>query len=559
MPIMPRHLRRYRQIVEILADYGFGAFLKQLGLTERLNLPRRFRRRKIGDESEWTNPRRLRMALEELGPTFVKFGQILSTRSDLLPPEYIDELILLQDRVTPVSWEKIQKVLESELGVPVEAIFSEIDHQPIAAASLAQVHLATFINGEEVAVKIQRPDIEAVINNDLDILYDLAQLAQNRLNIGRRYEVVEFVEEFATSLRGELDFRREARNADTFRENFANQPKLRIPMVYWEFTSKRVLILERIEGIKIDDIAALEAAGYDRHRIATVCADFVLQEVLIDGFFHADPHPGNILILPGEIVGLLDFGVMGRLDNKDRIELARLFIAVVSFDIDGTVDQLQRMGIAGYHVDRQGLFRDLRRFLMQYYGYPIYEISAAEIARGIEPIIYEYQLRIPSDYWLLIKTAVIMQGVGLALDPEFDIFKAAQPYLGRTFRQLWLPSSWTPAVMRTAMDWKDLVTLLPRDALRLVDQLNRGDLTVQAKLPQLEPILNTVDRILNRLVDAIVIAAILIGLAFLVPRLDFTWPWRLLTWIIVGGVLFLAFLGARLIWSSLRSGRNKID
>jgi ubiquinone biosynthesis protein len=559
MPIMPRHLRRYRQIVEILADYGFGAVLKQLGLTERLNLPRRFRRRKIGDESELTNPRRLRMALEELGPTFVKFGQILSTRSDLLPPEYIEELKNLQDRVTPVSWERIQKVLESELGVPVDSIFSEIDHQSIAAASLAQVHLATFINGEDVAVKIQRPDIEAVINTDLDIMHDLAQQAQKRTNLGSRYELVEFVEEFATSLRGELDFRREARNADTFRENFVNQPKLKVPMVYWEFTSKRVLILERIEGIKIDDIAALDAAGYDRHRIATISADFVLQEVLIDGFFHADPHPGNILILPGEIIGLLDFGVMGRLDNKDRIDLARLFIAVVSFDIDGTVDQLQRMGIAGYHVDRRGLFRDLRRLLMQFYGYPIYEISAAEVARGIEPIIYDYQLRIPSDYWLLIKTTVVMQGVGLALDPQFDIFKASQPYLGRVFRQLWLPASWTPAVMRTAMDWKDLVSLLPRDALRLIDQLNRGDLTVQARLPQLEPILNTIDRILNRLVDAIVIAAVLIGLAFLVPRLDFTWPWKLITWIILGGALFAAFLGIRLVWNSLRAGRNKVE
>ena len=557
MLLKPRYLRRYRQIGEILADYGFGAALAQLGLSDRLNLPRVWRRKKKVDE-ELTNARRLRLAIEEMGPTYIKFGQILSTRSDLLPPEYIEELSYLQDKVAPVSWEKAQGVLEAELGAPVEEFFAAVDPNPIASASLAQVHAATLLNGEEVVIKIQRPNIETTINTDLDIIYDLANQVQQRTDLGSRYEVAELADEFAFSLRNELDFLREARSADRFRQNFANEPHLRVPKIYWEYSTRQVLVLERIRGIKIDDLPALEAAGYNRRRLADHAARIVLQEVLVDGFFHADPHPGNILILPGEVICLLDFGTMGRLDDQDRINLARLFIAVVQLDIDATIDQLQRMGIADYKVNRTSLYQDLRRMLMQYYGTPIYDINAREVFKNLQPVIYEYKLRVPTDYWLLIKTAVIMQGVGLALDPEYDIFKAAQPFLGRIFRQLWFPSSWGPGLLRVGLDWKDLLSELPRQSIRLLDQLDRGDLTVQARLPQLEPTFIMIEHIVDRVIYAIILAALFVAFAFLVPRLDFTWPWKLITWIIVGGFLVLLFLVLRLAWSYIRAGKWRL-
>jgi ubiquinone biosynthesis protein len=492
-----------------------------------------------------------------MGPTYIKFGQILSTRSDLLPPDYIEELSYLQDKVAPVSWEKAQGVLESELGAPVEEFFAAVDPNPIASASLAQVHAATLLNGQEVVIKIQRPNIETTINTDLDIINDLAVQAQQHTGLGSRYVVSELAEEFAFSLRNELDFLREARSADRFRQNFAKEPHLCVPKIYWDYSTRRVLVLERIHGIKIDDIPGLDAAGYNRRRLADHAARIVLQEVLIDGFFHADPHPGNILILPGEVICLLDFGTMGRLDDRDRINLARLFIAVVQLDVDATIDQLQRMGIADYKVDRASLNHDLRRMLLQYYGTPIYDINAREVFKNLQPIIYEYTLRVPTDLWLLVKTSVIMQGVGLALDPEFDIFKAAQPFLGRIFRQLWLPTSWGPGLLRAGLDWKDLAAELPRQSIRLLDQLDRGDFTVQARLPQLEPTINRVERIVDRVIYAIILSALLIGLAFLVPRLDFTWPWRLITWIIMGGFLLLLFLVARLAWSYIRSARRR--
>jgi ubiquinone biosynthesis protein len=559
MLIRPRYLRRYREIVEILADYGFGAFLAQMGLSDRFNIPRWWRRRKDIPGDAMTNPRRLRRALEDLGPTFIKFGQILSTRSDIMPPAYIEELSYLQDEVAPVSWDEARMVVESELGAPVEQLFTHVDPVPIASASLAQVHVASLVGGEEVVVKIQRPNIEKTVNLDLDIIYDLAQTAQNRIALASRYEVGDLAEEFASALRAEMDFRREAWNADRFRQNFADEPHLYVPKIFWNYSTQRLLVMERIQGIKIDDIEALKKAGYSPHRLSTHAANFALKEVLIDGFFHADPHPGNMLIIPGEAIGVLDFGTVGRLDDRDRANLARLFIAAVQLDVEGIVDQLQRMGIADYRVDRMGLERDLKRILSRYYGRPIYEINAQEIAKAVQPIMYEYRLYVPTDYYLLMKTVVMMQGVGLKLDPDFDIFEAAQPYIGKLFRRMWLPSSWGPDVLRLAMDWKDFVSILPRKTSHILDQVERGQLTVQAELPQLEPTINLIDRLINRIIFSVLVAALLVALALLLPRLDYSWPWGLVTWIILIGAIVLLFLAIRLAWSVWRSGRSKFD
>jgi ubiquinone biosynthesis protein len=559
MLIRPRYLRRYRQIVEILADYGFGAFLAQMGMSERLNVPRWWRRRRTIPGDEMTNPRRLRRALEDLGPTFIKFGQILSTRSDIMPPEYIQELSFLQDEVPPVSWDEARQVVETELGASVEDLFAQVDPVPIASASLAQVHVACLVSGEEVVVKIQRPNIEKTVNLDLDIIYDLARTAQQRISAASRFEVADIAEEFSSALRTEMDFRREAWNADRFRQNFADQRRIYVPKIYWDYSTRRLLVMERIQGIKIDDLDGLEAAGYDRQRLSGYAADFALKEILIDGFFHADPHPGNMLILPGEVIGVLDFGTVGRLDDQDRANLARLFIAAVQLDVDGIVDQLQRMGVADYRVDRMGLQRDLKRILTRYYGLPIQEIDAQEVAKAVQPIMYDYKLYIPTDYYLLMKTVIMMQGVGLNLDPEFEIAKAAQPYLGKLFRRMWLPSSWGPDVLRLAMDWKDFATVLPRKTSRILDQVERGQLTVQAELPQLEPTINMIDRFINRIIFSVLVAALLVALALLLPRLDYAWPWGLLTWIIVVGFFALLFLAIRLAWSVFRSGRSKFD
>lgn len=557
MHLGPRHLRRYRQITGILVDYGFGAVLAQLGLSDQLNIPRRLLRRQPAIEEELSLPQRIRFALEELGPTFVKVGQVLSTRADLLPPDIIDELSLLQDQVTPAQWESVKKLIEEELGAPIGEIFAYFNPKPFAAASLGQVHHAILPKGQEVVVKVQRPDIERIVNLDLDILQDIAQLAQERTAIGERYDAVDFAEEFANNLRGELDFKQEGRNADQFRENFAKEPFLKVPGIYWEYTTRCILVMERISGIKIDNIQALDAAGYDRKRLAATSARFVLQEVLEDGFFHADPHPGNLLVMPGEVIGVIDFGTVGRLDTSDRISLARLLILVVQRDSDGIVDQLVRMGIAGHKVDRKTLSRELRRILLRYYGLPIEDIPVVEIMNSLEPIIYKHQLRIPSDYLLLMKTIMLLQGVGLGLDPDFDMFAATQPYLGRLFRQILMPSSWAPSILRVLTDWNDFIGNFPRQTTNVLGQLERGDFGIGVEVPQLDETVDRIDRVANRIIYGVLVAAFLVSLALLIPNIDTTWPWGIVTWVILVGSVVMSFLALRLIWSILRSSRSR--
>ena len=557
MHIGPKHLRRYRQITGILVDYGFGAALAQLGISDRLNIPRRLLRRRPAIEGELSLAKRLRLALEELGPTFIKVGQVLSTRADLLPPEFIDELRLLQDQVPPSDWESIRKVIENELGAPINEVFAYFDPKPFAAASLGQVHYAILHQGKEVVIKVLRPDIERVVNIDLDILQDFAQLVQDRTAFGERYEAVDFADEFANNLRGELDFKKEGRNADRFRENFSNDPRVKIPRIFWENSTRRLLVMERISGIKIDDIPALEAAGFDRKRLANTSARLVLKEILEDGFFHADPHPGNLLLLPGEIIGVIDFGTMGRLETKDRIGLARLLILIVQRDSEGIVDQLIRMGIAKYRVDRTTLARELRRILLRYYGLPIQDIPVAEVMNSLEPVIYKHKLRIQSDYLQLIKTIMVMQGVGLRLDPDFDMLTATRPYLGRLMRQIVLPTSWGPSLLRMATDWADFVGNFPRQTSNVLNQLERGEFGIDVEVRELDEAVDRVDRVANRIIYGVLVAAFIVALALLIPNIDLVWPWGIVTWVILFAFFFMCMLGLWLIWSIFRSRRRR--
>jgi ubiquinone biosynthesis protein len=554
MPVTPRHLNRYRQIAEIMIGHGFGALLSQIGLDSRLNLPRRLLRRRPHDAAGLSVAEHVRLALEELGPTFVKLGQILSTRPDLLPPTFLIELSRLQDDVPPAEWDLVKAVIESELGGSLEELFISFDSTPLAAASLAQVHQATLPGGEKVVVKVQRPGIRRTIDLDLDILHDIARMTQDRVPWAELYDLPELAEEFALQLRAELDYRREGHNADRFRANFKKERHILVPTVYWDYTTSRVLVQEFISGIKINDITGLDEAGYNRHQIAVYSARFIVQEILEDGFFHADPHPGNIVVMPGEIIGMMDFGTVGHLDPTDRAALIRLYVTAVRMDTVSLVDQLIQVGVASPNLDRPIMQRDMRRLLLKYHGMPLSDIRAGEVMDSLRPIIYRHRLRLPANFWLLAKTLVMMEGVGLELDPEFDIFKVSEPYVRKFIMRMWLPSSWGPSLTHSATGWADLLNSLPRQTTRLLGQIERGDLELQIGIPDFDHYVNRLDKITTRIVLSVLMAAIIVALAQLIPGLNLTWPWNFFTWVVVATFSIMMLLGVWLIVSILRSG-----
>jgi len=551
-----RHLQRYREIVGVFVHHGFGELVDLLELQPYLALPRRLLSRWRRGASPLGAPQRVRLALEELGPTFVKLGQVLSTRPDLVPPAYIAELTKLQDTVPPAAWEPVRAQIETELGAPLKELFATFDPAPIAAASLAQVHAATLPDGSEVVVKAQRPDIETTIETDLEILFDLARLLQTRTPLGELHDLPEIAGEFAATLRAELDFYREGRNADRFRANFADEPYLYIPRVYWEYTTRRVLVLERISGIKIDDIEALDGVGYDRHRIALHATRMIVKEVLEDGFFHADPHPGNFVVMPNEAIGAMDFGMVGHLGRRERDELIRLYIAAVQLDDEGIVDQLIRMGAATGRVDRAELRRDVTRMLRKYQGLSLEAINTSEVIEECMSLAFRHHLRMPPEYWLLGKTLGMMEGVGLKLDPGFDVFAVAQPYVRRFIWQQFSPRTLGEKALRGGQEWGDLVLTLPRRLSRLLSDLEAGNLSLSLRLPEVPNWMFRLDRIANRLSMSILLAALIMGLAILISAFDLVKQWGLLTVLILISFAGASLLGLWLIFSIWRSGRR---
>ena len=544
-----RNLNRYRRIVTVLARHGFGSVLEFIQIDRRLSLPRRLLKQEPA--SRLSPAEHLRLSLEELGPTFVKLGQIISTRPDLVPPHFITELAKLRDTVPPAPWEDVQALLTEEWGQENGQIFASIEPIPIAAASLAQVHAATLENGDQVVVKIQRPNILRTIETDLEILSDLATLAQ-RTQLGQVYDFVGIADDFAFTLHNELDYRREGRNADRFRDNFAKESYLYLPRIYWEFSTRRVLVMERIHGIQIGNIESLDAAGYDRHRIALHSAKIIIKEILEDGFFHADPHPGNFLIMPGEVIGAMDFGMVGYLREQDRMNLTRLYLAALSLDADNIVEQIIRMGTAPAEVNRAGLAREISRLLTKYQGLPLQDIRANEIVEEIMPIAFRYHLSLPSDLWLLVKTLAMMEGVGLELDPDFDVFAVAEPFMRRLTWQLVRPRrEWGQNILRQGADWGELISALPRTGSRLLEQAERGDL-FQIGLKDADRIMSGLDRLTTRLTLSVLAASLIIGLAMLIPT---TAAGSLAQWVVVLGFVGAFGLGVWLLISILRAGK----
>jgi ubiquinone biosynthesis protein len=549
-----RHLQRYSRIVTVFARHGFGFLFTrpEPGLRTRFRLPWRASQQEVPRQIDHLAVH-FRLALEELGPTFIKFGQILSTRPDVLPVSFITELSKLVDSVSPEPWEKMRALLAQELGQEPERLFTSIDPKPIASASLSQVHAAVLPDGQEVVIKVQRPNISAVINTDLEILSSLAASAQAS-SLGKVYDFIGIADDFSFTLRNELDFQREGRNAERLRESFSGERQpLYIPKVYWELSTQQVLVMERIRGIKINDIPALDAAGYDRHKIALNSASTTVKQILEDGFFHADPHSGNYLIQPGEVIGLVDFGKVGYLRDKDRRDLVRLYIVAIEMDVDGMIDQLVSLSAVREDVDRNRLANDLSRFLNKYHGVPIKYVRARELIDEITAITSRHHLRLPATWWLVGQTIVMLEGIGLQLDPDFDVFQAAEPHVKRLMKDLFFPhGDWVRTILMDSTNWGEMLHRLPRVGNRMLERMERNE-PFRMEIKDLDRILSRIDRLVTRLALSLLVAAFVVGLPIL---LQLTTPGGLPTWLILASLIPIIGAGLWLVFSLLNTSRK---
>lgn len=510
-----RHTMRYREILNAFFKNGFSHVLHRLGLTEQ---------RKKGDEEiEFqgnTNLHdvgvKLRRALQELGPTFIKLGQMISSRRDQVPKEVALELAKLQDDVESIPYAEVERILEFELGDSLDTLYQSFEKEPIASASIGQVHMATLHSGIEVAVKVQRPDIKSRVETDLEIIRDLASLMESRIKWARTYQIVDRFEEFATSLKEELDYENEGRNAERIRKQFVEQPDIYIPAIYWTHTTDKVLTMEAIHGIKITNIAELDAKGYDRQKIAALLADSIFHQVLTHGFFHGDPHPGNLFVLPNDAISYIDFGMVGKLGKQMRYHFTSLLLYVESGNSRGIIKTFRKMGILPTGQDADLLEGDLQDLIEQYYDATLTTISLGQVIVEIFQIAYKHEVTIPTDITILAKVILTLEDVIDRLDPDFSIMKAVEPFGKKLIKERYNPKNMAKDTWEMFSENAEHIAELPRDINDIAKTLKRGKLQFDINIRDLTASLRRLDRISNRLSFSIILLAFSILMAGLV-------------------------------------------
>jgi len=551
-----RHINRYREIAAVLIRHGFGDFLATTNLEKYIDLGKRIISSKKTPPAAKTLSRaeRIRMALEELGPTFIKFGQIMSNRPDLLPPDLIRELEKLQDAAPPFPEEESRRLIEQELGAPVGEIFRDFDPTPIACASIAQVHKAALRSGETVIVKVQRPRIEQTVETDIEIMLHLAALSQKHIQAAAALDPVGIVREFQRSIRKELDFTTEAVHIQRFRRNFLGDPTVYVPKVYRNLTTHKVLTMEFVEGIKISDIEALRRSTVDPKVIARRGADFVLKQVFEHGFFHADLHPGNILILEGDVLCPLDFGMMGSLSEKQRRQLGDIIVGIVYRDHRRVCRTLIQMSRDKQVEDADRLERDVTEFIERYAYLPLDEIRLRDLFADLINLIAGSGLKVPPDIYLLIKALVTLEGVGRMLDPEFNSTEHVRPFAEKLARHRLSPGALAKDIYLSASELAFLLRDLPGETREIIEQIKNGRIKVELEHKGLESLLRTHDRISNRIAFAIVLASLIIG-SSLIVRSGIPPIWHGLPLIGIAGFLAAGIIGFWLILSILKHGK----
>jgi ubiquinone biosynthesis protein len=551
-PTQQRNLGRLSEIAQVAVRHGFGYFFE----THRLNDLLPWGQKPTVDPAAASQRgTHLREMFDELGPTFVKFGQLLSTRPDIVPPDIIVELRGLQDDVRPFPFEQAREVIEAELGLSLERAFLDFEETPIAAASIGQVHRATLPNGHRVAVKVQRPGAPRQIESDLALLYQAAKLAKERIRALDFIDARELVDEFGRSIRQELDYRSEGRNAERFRHDFAGNPHVIVPRVYWTYTRPRVLTLEYLDGIQVSDVDPAAYPLEERRRLAYQMTEAWMTMIFRHGFFHGDPHPANILVLPGDRIGLVDFGQIGQLTDDDMSKLTRLFIDAANENVDNLPKRLADLGVR-YPREREEEFRArLRELYYKYYGASLAEIDPIQIIREGFQLIYSMNLRLPTRFVLLDKAIATLGSVGIELYAEFNVFEVARPFASDLLRDRLGPRSLAKQSRRELTRLAGVVSELPYQVHDVMEELRDGQIEVGFVHKGLDEFMNKLSTALNRLVVALVVAGGLIG-SSLIGIFAHTGPQLLgINAISVLGFFVSTVLGVWLLWGVIRSGR----
>jgi len=547
-----RNLGRLSEIAQVAVRHGFGYWFDTHRLTDLF--PRRSRLE--ADDHPSQRGQHLREMLDELGPTFVKFGQLLSTRPDVLPPDIIAELRGLQDDVRPFPLADVEKVVQEDLGLSIDQLFVEFEDRPIAAASIGQVHRATLPNGKHVAVKVQRPGAPRQIEADVALLYQAARIAKERVRALDFIDAQQLVDEFSRSIRQELDYRLEARNAETFYRNFAGHPHVRVPKVFWTYTRSRVLTLEWLDGIQVADLDPTQWSLEHRRDLAYLMTETWMTMIFRHGFFHGDPHPANILVLGhGEQIGLVDFGAVGKLTDDDMSKLTRMFIDAAAENVEALPRRLSELGVR-YPKEREEEFlAELREMYYRYYGASLAEIDPMQVIREAFQLIYSMNLQLPTRFLLLDKAIATLGSVGVDLYPDFNVFEVARPYARSLMLERFTPQRMAVRARKESLKLGAMALELPYQIHDILEEFRDGQIEIGFVHKGLDDLLNRLDVVFNRLVIAMVVAGGLIG-SSLIGIFAKAGPHVLgINLISVIGFALSGLLGVWLLWGVGRSGR----
>ena len=546
--------KRLRDIAGVLLKYGYDDLAQHLPLPRAERLPFKRVRIQQADMQEISQPVRLRRACEELGPTFVKLGQLAAARTRILPPEFTDELAKLQDQIAPLEFAAIRAVIEEELRRPLEQIFAHVDTVPLGCASIAQVHRARLLTGEDVVVKVQRPGIQKIVGEDVAILRHLAALAETHLPEWRLQQPVALMDELARSLEKELDFTCEAAHLDRFSWQFRNEPTIYLPVIYHDFTTARVLVMEHVGGIKVSKLDELKTAGLDPRELSQRIADLVMKQIFTHGFFHADPHPGNLQVMSDRRVCFLDFGMMGFLDLHAREAFVDLVWGIARRNEHGVASALVKLTDSDIDLGRGQFETEVAEFMHRHFYRPVGELRFAALVTQLTQLANRHRLRLPPDLVVMLKALSVTEELVRRLNPQFDLIAQAKPFMQSTRMERLRPRRVIASALEFAQELGDAARELPTELRRIVSQIKGGRARINFHHEGLEPASNALERSANRLSFALVVAALIIG-SSLTIHTNVPPTWGGVSVLGLVGYVLAGLMGFWLLLAILRHGK----